>query len=68
MKLTEAEKQSALWEKLKAHFDERLQSFRKQNDQDLNERQTAEIRGRIKELKYVIDLETSPSNLTDANE
>lgn len=68
MKLTEAEKQSALWSKLKKHFEERLQSSRLKNDQDLSDKETAELRGRIKELKYVIDLETSPSNLTDADE
>jgi hypothetical protein len=69
MKLTKTEAQSPVWHLIKEHLESRLDSFRKQNDfEDLTEKQTALMRGRIKELKYLIDLDTSPSHLTDADE
>jgi hypothetical protein len=67
--LTEAEKSSALWKKLKAHLEERLELNRKKNDGDLTEIQTAKLRGRNSELKHLIDLDNpSPSQQMDAPE
>jgi hypothetical protein len=45
--LTPEERRSALWLKLSAYFDERIQSLRAQNDAPQPEMQTAQTRGQI---------------------
>lgn len=61
MKLTEAEKISALWIRLHAHLSEKLEIARKKNDGDLTPDQTAKLRGRISALKEILALsETEP--------
>lgn len=49
--LNTAEKQTALWIKIKAHLEARLETCRKQNDGDADAVQTAKMRGRILEIK-----------------
>lgn len=54
MKLTEIELQSAAWQKLKAYMEQRLDECRRRNDGDLNEIETARLRGRIGSLKELL--------------
>lgn len=56
-KLTREELNSALWEKLQAHFRERLDTARQENDyMHQDERVTAKIRGRITAYKEFLEL------------
>lgn len=63
MKLTEQEKQSPLWVKIKSYLEERIQGHRTANDGVLSELETARLRGRIAELKVIIAAEQSPASL-----
>lgn len=58
MKLSTEDRKSDLWRRLKEHFEERVSTFRVTNeDQSLNEKDTAAIRARIAELKYLLSIE-----------
>ena len=61
--LSKAEKETAVWLKLKAHFEERLEEVRKQNDANLSPEETANRRGKIAELKRILALEKPPSSI-----
>lgn len=65
--LTRDERHSALWKKLTEHLTERMNEARRRNDNDLNEIETARLRGRIKELSYLVSLgnESEPENVAD---
>jgi hypothetical protein len=52
-----AERTSALWLRLKANAESRLDSLRARNDKDRGERETAVLRGAIGELKYLLSLD-----------
>lgn len=52
--LTAAERQGAVWLKIKKYLDDRLAAARRKNDGDLRESQTARLRGRIDELKAML--------------
>lgn len=54
--LTTGDKVSQPWLKIEAHCHYRLNVLRERNDGDHDERKTAEIRGRIKELKNILSL------------
>ena len=56
--LDQADRQSAAWVKIKAHFTERLQDHRIKNDGRLADIETAHLRGRIAEASYLLDLAT----------
>ena len=56
--LTTAEKMNPLWLKLDAYLNDRLDSLRKQNDGDLDDGKTANLRGRIAEIKSFLDIAT----------
>lgn len=58
--LTIEERRSALWAKLSDHFEYRLSEMRKQNDSDKSDTDTANLRGRIAELKLIISLGVDP--------
>lgn len=65
--LSEQERNSALWQKLKMHLAERLQAHRSANDRELSQDQTAKLRGQIREVKYLLDLEhPGPAIVEDA--
>lgn len=64
--LTAEERRSSLWLKLMAHWLERLESTRKQNESDLPEVQTAKLRGRIAELNACIGLNEENPTLISA--
>lgn len=61
MNLTIEERRSPLWRKLNEHFERRLSEMRKQNDGDKSETDTANLRGRIAELKLLIQLGSDPA-------
>ncbi len=67
MKLSDTEKNSAVWRKVQEHLESRLESHRKQNDGNLNADSTAKLRGRIAETKYVLSLAgpTAPQQVDD---
>lgn len=54
--LTAADLQSAAWAKLSKHIEARLDLYRRQNDGDLNPTETASLRGKIREAKYILSL------------
>lgn len=54
--LTLAERQSALWQKLKAHFEARQKSLHKRNAQLLPQDKTNQIRGQLAELTHTLSL------------
>lgn len=55
--LAASEKQSALWSRIEVHLEDRLEDLRQQNDAVGNdETQTAHLRGRIAELKRLLEL------------
>ncbi len=57
-RLTESDKASGLWLRLRAHFDDRLAAARMRNDDPtLDPAATAAIRGEIKVLKLLIRLD-----------
>lgn len=58
LELTPADRNSALWQKIHIHLTDRLESLRRQNDNDLDERKTARVRGRIAEAKLMLDWQT----------
>jgi len=54
--LNQADLLSPTWLKLKKHYEERIESHRIQNDGRLSENDTAHLRGRIAEAKYLLAL------------
>ena len=55
--LTHEERLSPLWQKLKEHWEARLSSLRKDNDREQPESATAQLRGRLAELKLTLSLD-----------
>ena len=49
--------QNPLWQKLKPYLEERLENLRKMNDGDHNDLGTANLRGRIAEVKALLALD-----------
>lgn len=58
--ITEIESNSALWQKIKAHYEARLQTLREKNDVDNDENRTIKLRGRIAEIKALLALDKPP--------
>jgi hypothetical protein len=56
--LTEGDRHNATWLRLEKHLKERLENLRAHNDADLSEARTARLRGRIKEVQYLLSLGT----------
>lgn len=56
MKLTKEERLSAVWLKISAHYEARLQALRQKNDGNLTAEETAKVRGRIAEAKAILAL------------
>ena len=55
--LTDADRKTPLWHKLKTHYSERLNVLRAKNDNDKDEVQTAKQRGQILEVKELLKLD-----------
>jgi hypothetical protein len=62
------DRQSAVWLRLRAHYEARLLLLRSSNDGNLSAEQTAKIRGRIAEVKALLALEKDTPVVTDGNE
>ena len=58
--LTPADKLNPLWGKLQEMWTERLALLRGQNDNDRSEVETAKLRGRIAEVKSLLQLDEDP--------
>lgn len=54
--LTEGEKLSPLWARLKAHLETQLKTLRAKNDRTQTEVETARLRGHIECLKAIVAL------------
>lgn len=65
MKLTEHDKQSSTWIKLKAHIEGEIDILRQRNDADSDAVATAKLRGRIFELKRILSLATSDERVAE---
>lgn len=55
MKLTDIERNSALWLKVSEALTERLQMLREMNDNSLTGDETAKMRGKISEIKLILE-------------
>lgn len=65
-RLTDAEKTSSVWLKLKAHLDEKLKEKRGKNDDlALDPIKTAAVRGHIECLKGLLSLGDVPPVIND---
>lgn len=64
MKISPADRESAVWQRLRAHYTDRLAVLRVMNDGDNDEIATARLRGRIAEIKYLLDLESDDDQIT----
>lgn len=63
---TDADRDSVAWKKLRPLIAQRIQSLREQNDNNLDAIDTANRRGRIAELKYLLTLaEPAPAIVVD---
>lgn len=65
MILTPADRQSAIWLKLKEHYTQRLNTLREQNDGNLDAEATAKIRGRIAEARQFLALGNPAPQVAD---
>lgn len=54
-RLTEQEKASPLWQRLKAHLVELLEDKRRANDRMRPIEETAKLRGEIAQIRYLIE-------------
>lgn len=66
--LSDYDKSSPLWARLKAHLEDRLASARGRNDATLTEPETAALRGEIKALKALIRLDDARPIVTGNDE
>lgn len=63
MKLSADESRSALWLKIKEYLEQRLAEHRLKNDNNLNEIDTARLRGRIAEDLKLLEMDKpDPAN------
>lgn len=56
--ITELERSSAVWQKLKPYYEARLASLRAKNDGNLTPEQTQRLRGQIAEVRGILSLGT----------
>jgi hypothetical protein len=55
-RLSETDKASGLWLRLKDHLEDRIAAARKRNDNIQSEAETAVLRGEIRALKHLVRL------------
>lgn len=55
-KLTQSERESPLWVKLRAYVESRIAVHQAQNENDKSEVETAKLRGRIREARAFLEL------------
>lgn len=68
MQLERHELDSSAWQKVEAYINNRLDTLRANNDADLDPIQTALVRGRIRELKALVDLSKDDQPLVTGDE
>ena len=56
---------SDTWKALVILYESRLEDLRRRNDGDLNETQTAKLRGRINEIREFLALAKAPEQVAD---
>lgn len=56
---------SDTWKALAARYESRLEDLRRRNDGDLNEIQTAKLRGRINEIREFLALAKAPEQVAN---
>ena len=56
---------SDTWKALVARYESRLEDLRRRNDGDLNDVQTAKLRGRINEIREFLALAKAPEQVAD---
>ncbi len=56
LSLSHADRSSPLWRNVETYLNERIQLLREQNDADRSPEDTAKQRGRIAELKSLLDM------------
>lgn len=59
--LTSFERQSPVWRKLMERFEARLHNLRAMNDGPKDAAETAELRGRIAEIKALLAMDVEPT-------
>jgi len=67
LKLTPLERDSAVWRKIKKYVEDRLVEMRERNDGNHSDIKTAQLRGRIAELKNLAGLD-APAPETEADD
>jgi hypothetical protein len=60
-KLTAGERDSAVWQRIKAEIERDLSVMRVQNDGDKSAEETAKLRGRIAQAKKLLGYENIPT-------
>ena len=65
MTFTDEDRHAGVWVRVKEHMLERLESLRLRNDGPLDAMETARLRGRINELKYLLDLDNPGPAISD---
>lgn len=69
IKLTAADKHSALWGKLSTHMGSRLEAYRNRIEGNLSPDETTKLRGRIAELKHLLAIgNETPAPSADSGE
>lgn len=67
IKLSQNERDSALWKKIRAAVQQRISELRISNDFPLNELDTARLRGKLSAMKEFLDTGTVPLPENDAD-
>ena len=62
--LTDQERNSALWVRMRTYYERRLASLRSQNDDPSSEQETSRRRGRIHEVKTLLSFNDAISTPT----
>lgn len=62
-RLTPGDRQSDTWARIKKHLTERREQLRRELEKDADEAQTAKLRGGVRELMLLLDLERDEPNL-----
>lgn len=64
--LTDEERNSALWQKILAYQNGRLDTLRRSNDNPMDAEKTAAVRGRIAEVKdFIGEIKEKPKHNAD---
>ncbi len=66
--LTQQDKASALWPKLVAFMQQQREFLRNKNDGPLSELETAALRGQIRQLSILLDLDKERPNASVADQ